>query len=257
MITVKHHTGVLLKFVRKEYVDTTIKGELFFGLAGDYIDLEMKQMQPGIGDKREGSHSRLIFPDKSRFFVSLPDEKPVELFFKQATHFKRNNVIRDVPICCFVFLSFKDDFVNNGENYEIKEEVLEELYEEFNEHEVLFISEPNDFLKEIQQHARNNEYNATFSLINYYNPRYEDYPISEEEAMKYPIKTLFNKREIFRKQREFRIILNKHWESGKCLNLGDMSDHFYKMSKKELKNVNVLKNEIKSRQEGKNYIDVY
>ncbi|MFC7062830.1 hypothetical protein [Halobacillus seohaensis] len=232
-----------MKFIEKQWVDSTLKGNLFFNIAKYYIELE-KINGKGIGDSKEGSFSKYINPKNEQMYISLDEKKWHEIPFEKACSHTRMEHLDNTPMCCFVFLSHKKDFVYDGEMYVLKENVADELLEEFGNHEVFIVAKPKEFFNKIHSYANDNGFKSFEGVVQYYDPMKEDFPMTLSEYRIKPLKAFLYKRTEFKNQREVRVVFNTSWGKGRTIYLGNLEGHLSKLSKEELIGMNSEKEVI-------------
>ncbi|MDQ0254603.1 hypothetical protein J2S74_001982 [Evansella vedderi] len=216
--------NLLLKFVEPQYSASTLNGELYFSRNKHFIELEEKQLEKGIGDKREGNWSK-AFGEKSKMVI-IVDGKEIPIRFKNAVLRQTYSNIKELPICCFVLLNTKKDFyVDEAENsLVLKPEIEESLTEQFAGRDLIFFNEPEEFLNMVDEACKKEGLGRLRGLVNYYDDKSEPHPMTEEEFDKNPVKALLYKRKFFEFQKEYRIILKAVHEHDRKLNIGDIND---------------------------------
>ena len=228
--------GLLIKFVEKQFTESTLKGNFYFSQSGQFIDLEKKQFDKGIGDSKEGAWSEYMNED-TRMVVEIKGERfPLQV--KSGVFNRKNENLRLVPICCFTFLSLENDLNEDGR---IKKSVIDSLIEQFGDRDMLLL-DPAKFLERLDKGIENHGYNFKRDMIEYYDDKAQNHPIPFDEYEKYPVPALFYKRKYFEFQREYRVIIEKAVGENLLLNIGDISDIVTVL---DISQLNDLKIEIK------------
>ncbi|KHE73187.1 hypothetical protein [Halobacillus sp. BBL2006] len=209
-------------------------GTLHLRQAGVYIDLEKEQKEKGIGDRKEGSWSRHM-PKDSLIVLTHPNTgQKLSYKVKHGVFNTRNDAIRLVPISCFTYLSWEEDFDVDADGIgKIKADVAEELIEQFGERKVVAI-QPQDFFRTLGN-VNQDGLKLGYGFVQYYDDQKEPHPVSEEQYDKYPIPALFCKRRFFEFQREFRVVLPKQVENlDTFIDIGDIRDYTFTLDVCEL-----------------------
>ncbi len=97
---------LFVKFVRSEFLDDLLDGNLFMSPLGDFIDQEKREKIRGQGDKYEGAHvfgiiNAEIFDHETNQHIATATSGMVEETYSE---------IRKTPVFCFTKFS-SDDFV--------------------------------------------------------------------------------------------------------------------------------------------------
>lgn len=214
--------NVILKFVREEYHDDFMDGNLFMSKVENYIDLEEEQGDKEIGDKLEGHRVEEI--DLNRYEVILTDmnNKRFPIQVSRAVHREIPEDLKKVPIFSFVRLTEDDFDYNEAEsNYRLKDEVLNELKASFPRRIGIVITNLNEFTQKLEEASAYHECNLLYGNVVYYEKESE-YPLSNEDFKQNPIKGLFYKRESYASQREYRIVAETFVEDYMFLNMGSL-----------------------------------
>jgi hypothetical protein len=214
--------GVLLKFVDKQYIDSTLDGNFYFSLSGKFIDLEKKQLDKGIGDSKEGAWSR---PKKenSLIMIGKPGGKMYPLNVKSAAFHHTFQGMRRFPILCFTYLKLENDFIQDGDKYTLKNDVVDNLLEQFPDRDVIMFNP--DFFTQFDEALMEKGYEFKRDLITYYDDRKESHPLEYETYEKNPFLGLFYKREFFNIQKEYRVALAGFSDDDLIINIGDIRDY--------------------------------
>ncbi|MEM5664343.1 hypothetical protein AAHB94_13145 [Bacillus toyonensis] len=106
---------VLLKCVESQFTEGILDGKFYFARNSYFIDLEEKQIDKGIGDKREGVWSRVLDPKKDKLSFITEDGVEIPFTYNRCVFRQTSSELKHCPICCFVMLSVKNDFIVNEE----------------------------------------------------------------------------------------------------------------------------------------------
>lgn len=219
----------LVKFLEREYTESTMDGKLFFKRNGFFIDLEKEQLDKGIGDKAEGKWSRRINPETQRIVLTDMDNNVIPLVIKDAVYRQTFSEVGKLPICCFTVLNLERDFNIDLENgvATLKPELQEELINQFGGREMIVFKNTNNdnFIIDKMKIASEREgFEYMGAKVTYYDDKNEDHPMTKEEYEAEPYKGLFYKRKFFEFQREYRFVLNRIEDEDYILDVGDIRD---------------------------------
>lgn len=236
--------GVLLKFVENQYLESTLDGNLHFSLSGKFIDQEKEQSEKGIGDSREGAWSRPL-KENSILIIGEPGGKKYPLNVKSATFHHTFQGMRMFPIMCFTYLSLERDFIKNGDNFTLKDEVLSSLLNQFEGRSVI-VFDPLSFFTLLDRSLIEQGYEFKRNLIEYYDERKEDHPLDFNQYKENPFEGLFYKRNFFEFQKEYRIAIADFKEEDLKVSIKDIRNCTQVLSTEELKGLKILKIEDRS-----------
>lgn len=212
--------GLLLKFVDKQYVESTLDGDFYFSLSGKFIDMEKKQLDKGIGDSREGSWSRHM-KENSVLMIGTLDGEKYPLNVKSATFYQTYEILRNTPILSFTYLKLEKDFIKDGDKYTLKDEVLDNLLEQFPNRDVIIFSF-NDFITQLDEVFLQKEYSFKRNLITYYDEKKARHPLEFDKYESNPFLGLFYKRRFFEFQREYRVAITDFYNEDLTISIGDI-----------------------------------
>ncbi|MFK4391527.1 hypothetical protein ABH916_003455 [Peribacillus frigoritolerans] len=231
-----YNIEVLLKFVESQFAESTLDGKFYFSRNRYFIELEENQIDKGIGDKREGVWSKLYNPEKEKMFIVNEDGTEIPLSVTRGVFRQTYDDLKDVPICCFVLLSLKEDFdVNEDEKrLVLKPEIEEKLIEQFAGRDLIFVTDMREIIKRFDTACENEGLNRMRGMVKYYDDESEPHPLSQEEFDKDPARTLLYKRKFFEFQKEYRIALKKPQKSDRILDIGIVRDISYNLGTIEL-----------------------
>lgn len=229
--------NLLLKFVDPQFTESTLDGGFYFCRTGYFIDLEKQQKEKGIGDSKEGSWSKYMNED-SVFVIETDNGERFPLKVKSGAFFTHYEGIRNVPMCCFTFLSLENDFYEENDNWKIKHHVIESLKEQFKDRDALLFNPP-ELLERVKKFCEEKGFPMKGNIVQYYDERQEPHPVSEQDFNMNPTKSLFFKRKFFEFQKEYKIILPDIFEEDFILNSGDVRDITMKMDIENLKNLSL------------------
>lgn len=216
MLTIGTEEVVLiLKFAKKEHINSLIEGNINVEKIQYYVDLERNSNIVGIGDKFDGctvitdinithmEHSQktpLLEKDKNFFGKFMFLNKEGDLKFNLEYHTLQD---LETPIFCAMCVK-KDDLIKDGDEYifQFTESQIEALNEDFINYTHVFIIDAGTFTKKIENEAKKRNINCTMDVIKYYNP---DINQVERISDSTTSDIIFWKRDIFEYQKEFRI----------------------------------------------------
>ncbi|AMQ05902.1 hypothetical protein [Sporosarcina psychrophila] len=215
---------ILVKFVEPQFVETTMDGNIYFARNKHFIELEEQEKNKGIADKHEGSWSRVL-DDSHRVFLEV-DGEMLPLHTKTAVLRNRYDGLSLLPICCFVFLSLKNDFeiIPNENKIKLKSEVDIELRKQFNGRHMILFSDITKVFERFDKSIESMKYPLAKGLVTYYDDKINSHPLSEEEYEKNPARALLYKVKFFEHQKEYRFIINKPLDEDVIVELGDIKD---------------------------------
>ncbi|WP_339238877.1 hypothetical protein [Bacillus sp. PS217] len=215
---------MLIKFLRPEHVSAFLDGSLFFMNTGYFIDLEKNDKKnKGIGDKYEGSHFTFFDNETHTVTIEIDGNKhnlPLEKGFMTLT----NGSIRKLLLSCFTNIPFNpdnfyQDFCNH--EYKIKSEVLEGLEKEFQDRIPIFIKH-KPFFERFDTKAKKIGFRR--GLVKYFD-EYSGYPLKLDQLENVFSDTLFYKRDFFKHQKEYRIVLANPLDlDSTTIELGNLRD---------------------------------
>lgn len=224
----------LLKFVESQFAESTLDGKFYFSRNRQFIDLEEQQIDKGIGDKREGVWSKALHPKTEEMFIILEDGKELPLHFKKAVFRQSYEDLKDLPICCFVLLNLKEDFIIEDENkLIIKPELEQKLAEQFDGRDLIFFTDTDEIIKRFDDACKKDNLNRMRGKVKYYDDEVESHPLSDEDFEADPSRTLLYKRKFFEFQKEFRIVIKKPFKNDLILDVGNTRDIAYNLGKVE------------------------
>jgi len=224
---------ILLKFVDSQFTEGTLDGKFYFSRNRYFIDLEENQIDKGIGDKREGNWTRAIDPKEEKFFISTENGETFPLNFEKAVFRQTYEGLKDLPICCFVLLSLKEDFEVYEEENKIflKPEIEEKLIEQFENRDLIVITDAGELFNRFSTACEKENLNRMRGKVTYYDDEVEQHPLSQEEFDKDPAKALFYKRKFFEFQKEYRLVIKNNHQSDRILDIGNVRDIAYNLGK--------------------------
>lgn len=216
------NTGILVKFLKAEYVNSLIEGKLFMNRLGFFIDLEKKKNSKGQGDKYEGAY---VAPIEQGCLIS-PETNKVFATFKKGTETRRYKNVKKVPVfCCTIFNSSDLHVVSEtatsvSVQVRLSEEHKENLLKDFGEKAVVL---PNYFLDKVGDAVVKGNLEGRHGPVQYVD--YGVWSAERKEAFdKASDNMFFWKDKYFEYQQEYRIaIINKFVESYFELLIGDIN----------------------------------
>lgn len=220
MITIETDKGtneiaIILKFAKKEHIDSLIQGNINVEKIQYYVNLEKKLNIVGVGDKLDGA---TVIQDITLTDVKRSDGKSLcekqEKGIEMLKDFNKKGAIKislqshrledlETPIFCAMCIN-KDDLIKEGDNYvfQFTKEQIEMLKKDFSDYTHAFIIDAGIFAMRINDMAKEKGINCIMDKVKYYNPdinqgeRIEDYNNSN---------IIFWKRDMFEYQKEFRV----------------------------------------------------
>lgn len=212
-------------FQEEEYADALMRGQMYANSLAYFKNLESRG--DGRADANEGD---IVFPHESVFITLTPPHgetititgdmlatSPIltprwfDHINMYCMYAVRGDDLKDVP---------SDKLDEFKRQLEIPEDC-----NELGEHAVVVINTP-EFFTRVRDAAEREGYLVGGDLVNYYDLE-SGTPSPEED-----IDTIFNKREEYAYQSEYRIALNTRIEDGKpiILDIGDISDIAMRMN---------------------------
>ncbi|TKJ07487.1 hypothetical protein FC702_05400 [Bacillus cereus] len=224
---------ILLKCVESQYSESMLDGDFYFARNRHFIDLEEKQIDKGIGDKREGVWSRVMSPQEDQVFIITEDGRELPLSFEKGIVRQTHSNLKDCPICCFVILSFKNDFVVDEEQniLTLKPEIERKLSEQFAGRDLIVFTDIDEIIERIDAACEKENLSRMRGKVTYYDDETECHPLPLEKAESNPTRKLLYKRKFFEFQKEFRYILKKPQDNDMLLNIGNIRDIAYNLGK--------------------------
>ncbi|PFY54903.1 hypothetical protein COL52_26705 [Bacillus toyonensis] len=226
------NAGILVKFLKEEYVNSLIEGKLFMNRLGFFIDLEKKKNSKGQGDKYEGAFVEHV----EQGYLISPETNEVLATFKKGTTTRRYENVKKVPVfCCTIFNSSDLHVVSETDSsvsvqVKLSEGHKENFLKDFGEKAVVL---PNYFLDKIVEALTREKLEGCYGSV-----QYVDFSVGSEER-----KTAFNKAsydmffwkdKYFEYQKEYRIaITNKFVEDYFEFLIGDINKKTYVMDTTE------------------------
>ncbi|PGM60051.1 hypothetical protein CN947_18945 [Bacillus cereus] len=224
---------VLLKCVESQFAESMLDGKFYFARNRYFIDLEEKQTDKGIGDKREGVWSRLLDREKDKLTFIIEDGTEIPFTFEKCVFRQTYSDLKDCPICCFVMLSVKNDFDVDEEQSKLtlKPEVERKLSEQFAGRDLILFTDMDEFVKRMDTTCKKENLGWMRGRVTYYDDETECHPLPREEAESNPARTLLYKRKFFEFQKEFRYILKTPQDNDILLDIGNIRDIAYNLGK--------------------------
>ncbi|HFO1406883.1 hypothetical protein OCE55_03710 [Bacillus paranthracis] len=222
---------VLLKCVESQFTEGILDGKFYFARNSYFIDLEEKQIDKGIGDKREGVWSRVLDPKKDKLSFITEDGVEIPFTYNRCVFRQTSSELKHCPICCFVMLSVKNDFIVNEEKsiLTLRPEVERKLSEQFAGRDLILITNMDEFIERMDVTCKKEKLGWMRGRVAYYDDETECHPLSREEAESNPVRTLLYKRKFFEFQKEFRYILKTPQDNDKLLDVGNIRDIAYNL----------------------------
>lgn len=159
----------------------------------------------------------------SLIVVETEDGERATFKVKQGAFFRTYEGMKKFPICCFVFLNIFEDFYKDGEEYQLKEEVADNLIKQFKGRDMLFI-DPIEFFDRLDISIKEEGFGYKRSWVQYYEEQLETHPIASEKYDENPFHALFYKRKFFEFQKEYRVIIHSMLDKNTVINIGDIGD---------------------------------
>jgi len=231
----------ILKFIEEKYLREYLEeGLVWFSKSEYFINLEKNGS--GQDDEDEGVRMKNLNPEKNKLFFRIKGKEEIHsLPYTKSKVKMRNSSIKDVPIACFTLLKKEDlELVSNTtEEYKIKNNVINQLARISNGRPVV-ISAFKDWAERFYSCADKEKEGFLFSPVEYYK---ESIPenLTEYEFENTPLLPLFKKREKYKEQREYRVIIQKRTDTeGEPFKIGNQEDYSGVLdSVEELDNVRV------------------
>lgn len=197
--------GFFVKFVKEEFLEELLEGNIYMSNLGRYIEMEKKTKIKGQGDKSEGAHvfkvlNLQIIDPKTNMLIGTAKVGEIR---------ERYSGTEKVPVFCFTRFS-ADDFMVIEETdkhitceLDIHKKEKEVFIKEFGDKAVIL---PGDFPNILSENADKQGYKWAKGNVKYLS--YEG--VNEERRKKFDdgnIEILFWKEDFFRSQREFRFVI--------------------------------------------------
>lgn len=207
--SVKNRANVLIKFIDKEYIESTLTDGFFFNILETFKNSE--GLTESQEDVDEGCSINFEVPNKGLEILDKNFKKVGHLNSKEIINFKLKknyDFVLKVPICCFTLLQFPYDFTfikkhKDIYEYKIKESVNEKLEGISGNRPYIYCLEQEMF-KGLNQEIKSGR-RIIAGKVKYYKEVGKN--ISESEVKKNPAKIIFMKNEKYKNQKEFRIAL--------------------------------------------------
>ncbi|WP_394512631.1 hypothetical protein [Priestia aryabhattai] len=197
--------GFFVKFVKEEFLEGLLEGNIYMSNLGRYIEMEKKTKVKGQGDKYEGAH---VFKVLNLQIID-PETNMVLGTAKAGDFMERHSGTEKIPVFCFTRFS-ADDFVVEEETddyirvqLDIPQKEKEVFIKEFGDKAVVL---PANFPDILSENADKQEYKWAKGKVKYLS--YEG--MNEERRQKFDdgdIEILFWKEDFFKSQREFRFVI--------------------------------------------------
>lgn len=222
--------GILLKFTRSEFINSTLHGQYFLKNIKYFQKLEQGE-KIGIKDPMEGKYvESLNSKDHIVFLRTVGSGKPLfrvpNEILKGMSLSVTPKKLENVAIASFVFLEFDKDFYINPETkeYIIKSSVINELKVEFKERPAVVIP-AGEFEDQFRQYDFSNPkfLSVATGKVNYY--KNTNFKLDQIKGTMGEIKDIcFMKDNFFKSQREYRIVMISDNTSDVLLKMNDISD---------------------------------
>lgn len=216
-----------VRVTKTEYInDLTKRGILYLSLAEEFRN--RKRYGGKKYDSEEGS-----LPRSYKFLVDMGDnnfQNPDTILDLSNGKVKGNECV-----CCFKAISQKQ--VKNGHvllPYEFFSNLIES--DDWGEYSLLLIKNTVEFLDCVECATKKYDYNYSFKPVLYDDHFYEmPYPLFDEE---FASETYFHKREKFKEQSEYRILVQNNQHEDLKLRIG--TDFFVSGNYKQKDNLRIL-----------------
>lgn len=212
---------LLLRFMDSIFVEDFLKGKIYMKSNKSFSDLEKESNVMGIGDRYEGSFLEYITPDKSNVFIVLSNGSKVPINFERMTVAENSENVLKFPILCSTLLDETDFKEVENNEYSLNEETITDLLRDFSDRTCVAILNIIEFEDRINSALKKVNLRALSGRIKYFN---NEYPLSRDEFKDDPRKALFYKRDFYKYQREYRMVIEFIEEDFLILDIGDISD---------------------------------
>ena len=217
---------VIIKILKKEFVDDLLDGKLYMNNLKYFVDLEKNTGQRGVGDIREAS---LVNIRKHELFIQYDSGEEIKIDLKPAPGIVYNKEALFHPVFCAVGKIFSLEYKDNNKyvgNISLPEETLKDfISNEAGEYKAVVIFNYIDFLERIN----NKKIPAKTGFIKYRDmkfPNIIDGKLCSDDT--------YTKDLRFRNQSEYRIELFIHSEEAYVLDIGDIRKLSFVMDCKKL-----------------------
>lgn len=204
---------LLLKFIKEEYIEDYLKGELYFSRISNFLD---SNEQNTINDMLEGKYTleTILTPKNSKQSMvapNIPGKATIDI-----------EVIKNMPITCFTLIS-GDDLEKTEMGLKIRKDIVEEL------RELSYVDEGSPRLCVITPFCKlmcavheSQRENMVGRKVIYYEDRVSDL-LSYEAFNANPWLVTFYKRKKYSFQREYRLLINEQHDEDIKVKIGSIS----------------------------------
>lgn len=214
---------MLVKFLKKEYLQDLLDGNLYMNKLGFFIDLEKEEQNKGQGDKYEAAfvtkfqNGKLMLSGTDKVIGTIKTGDVIERY---------ENVTKAPVFCCTILtgenlevISETDDVLTVKPMF--NEEQKSKLLSDFGDKAVVLT---NDFIQKVGSKLVEQNMNMTFGQIEYVDNSVVD-TARKKSFDEGSLEMFFWKDEYFQYQQEFRlVVLGKFIENHFILNIGDISE---------------------------------
>ena len=224
----------LVKFVESQFTEKLLNGEMFFKKLGHFIEQEEIQLEKGIGDKEEGVRVDPFNSDTHIILIEDENGNKQPLNVLEGAFRETYSEIKNMPICCFVLLNLKKDFVTDDESGKqtMNPKLEADLINQFEGRDMVVIGDMDELRKRVDIACSKKDISGTGGKVEYYDETLT-HPLSKEKFHENPITVLFYKRKFFEFQREFRLALRIFDGKDTTLKVGNLRDIALKLGKVE------------------------
>jgi len=227
--------SMLFKFGKKEYMQKFQEGEVYMNRIQYYIDLAKEKNDEFIGDEFEATiplnnvTMQMLEPDTG----NLLGEAKGNLNLTYGD-------IKKYPIYCLFSLNFNnviDNILYVDDNrlevrYEFTSEQMEQIKKYFGD-TVVAITDPDKFIEKILNYSKSNNICCMNGGVKYYSNNQKEHLVDCKEN---PDNIAFWKREKYKEQQEYRIMLCQENEKEKIIDIGNIKDITKLLSTEEILN---------------------
>lgn len=212
---------LLAKLGKEEHMRSLQEGKMYFKRLGYYAELEEKNGDKSMGDKKEGKH---YMTQCQYSFYDYETHELVGTFDNVKTYFESNNTT-DMPVFCMVALQTKDLEVIENNKYLLEpKKVLKDMLTEDYWSSALIITNIKEFFYRIEKKCKEDGISVNGNLVNYTDMEI-NYSNREESIEADFNNVAFWKDNKYKGQFEYRIVLtDKRVDDSYTLDIGDISD---------------------------------
>lgn len=210
---------MLVKILKKEYVESLLNGKLYMNNLKYFVDLEKETKKQGIGDIREASIANVR---KHKLFIQREGEEVVEIDIGDAPGILYDDNALYHPVFCAIGKIIKYDRVDDkrfGKSLALTELELEDFVDADSSQQAVIITDVYKFLNRVHLAMKKSHISGKYGMV-----QYRDMSVPNFNDGNWILDSTFVKDIRFKKQSEFRIELYLHEKNPFVLDIGDIKD---------------------------------